>query len=164
GPAEVVLLPGLVSGGKFAGFGAPIRLASAKGPLDVSVADVDSDGAPDAVVVDRDGVLIIRGKQSSIVSNDTPQAARDLGSVVHLAEPTLTITPGHQDAWYRLRVPDEAFPGAGNQMIDFSGGFTNEEGAGLRMEVVKASGEVVGSGERFRIVAKQRETLFVHVF
>ena len=42
GPPEIVLLPGLVDDhGNFAGFGGPIRLASAKGPLDVKVENVN---------------------------------------------------------------------------------------------------------------------------
>ena len=84
--------------------------------------------------------------------------------MVHLVQPTSTIIPGHQDAWYRLQVPSELVPGAGDQVLDFSGGFAYQTGAGLLMEVVDAAGNLRGSGERFRIVARQGETLFVHVY
>ena len=165
GPAEVVLMPGLVDeNGKFAGFGKPIRLAAPKGPLDVKTADVNGDGVLDVVVVDPDGILVIFGKQPIIQRNDTPQTARDLGTVVHVVEPTLTIVPGHTDAYFRLTVPSEAYPGAGDQVLDFSGGFTNEEGAGLMMEVFDAGGNLLGAGDRFRVRAAQDSLLLVHIF
>ena len=165
GPAEVVFLPGKVdANGKFTGFGAPIRLASPKGPLDVKIEHVNDDGVLDIVVVDRDGILIIYGKQPAVLPNDAPETARDLGTVVHAVEPTLTIVPGRTDAYFKLTVPEEAFQQAGNQVLDFSGGFANEQGAGLTMEVLDRSGAVRARGERFRIVAEQGEELFVRVF
>jgi hypothetical protein len=164
GPAEVVLLAGMVDkDGHFDGFSDPVRLAAARGPLDVNVGDVNGDGVLDAIVVDRDGILVIYGRQHAIKPNDTLQTARDLGPTIHLMLPTLTITPSHQDAWYRLQVPVEVVPGSGDQVLDFSGGFVSQSGAGLMMEVVDASGQVRGSGERFRVVARQGETLLVHV-
>ena len=66
--------------------------------------------------------------------------------------------------YYKLTVPTEAFAGAGDQVLDFSGGFANEEGAGLMMEVLDAAGNVLAAGERIRLVAEQGEELFVHVF
>jgi hypothetical protein len=171
GPAEIVLLPGKVKDGQFDGFGDPIRLASAKGPLDIKVAHVNDDGAPgpaddvlDVLVVDRDGILVIFGQQPVIESNETLETARDLGTVVHVVEPTFTIVPGHSDAFFKLIVPTEAFEGAGDQVLDFSGGISSQEGAGLMMEVVDVAGNIRGSGERFRIVAEQGEQLFVHIF
>ena len=114
--------------------------------------------------MDRDGVFVIYGKQPVIVPNDTEATARDLGTVVHLVEPTLTIVPDHADDFYKLVVPNEVFAGAGDQVLDFSGGFTNEVGPGLMMEVLDANGNVRGSGKRFRVQATQGEELFVHVF
>ena len=49
-------------------------------------------------------------------------------------------------------------------MIDFSGGFQAATGAGLMMEVRDAAGNLVGSGERFRVTAPQGAVLTVHVF
>ena len=172
GPAEIVLLPGLVDDqGNFAGFGHPIRLASPKGPLDVKVANVNDDGMPgtvddvlDIVVVDRNGIMVVFGQPPNIESGNTFNRARDLGVVVHLVEPKLTIVPGHADAYYKFTVPTEAFQGAGKQVLDFSGSFTNQDGAGLMMEVLDADGNIRGSGERFRVVTQQGEHLFVHVF
>jgi hypothetical protein len=146
GPAEVVFLPGLVDPqSNFNGFGVPIRLASPQGPLDVQVANVNSkhDDALDIVVVERDGILVIYGEPPTIPPNDTMQIARDLGTVVHLVQPTLTIVPGHTNAFYKLTVPAEAFAGSGNQVLDFSGGFANKEGAGLMMEVLDAAGNLL---------------------
>src|SRR5262249_41523727 len=60
GPPEVVLLPGLVdAGGHFAGFGSALHLATATIPQDVDVGDVNRDGAPDVVVMDREGVRVL---------------------------------------------------------------------------------------------------------
>jgi FG-GAP-like repeat len=165
GPAEVVLLPGLADNeGNFDGLGDPIRLALAKGPLDVKVGDVNGDGVLDVVAVDRDGILVIFGKPPVISPNNTPQTARNLGTVVHVVEPTQTIVPGRSDAYYTLRVPTEAALGAGDEVLDFSGSFTALEGAGLRMEVRDASGNLLGSGERFRVRAAQGQLLTLHVF
>ena len=126
--------------------------------------DVNGDGVLDVVVVDRDGILVIFGKQPIIQRNDTPQTARDLGTVVHVVEPTLTIVPGHTDAYYKLTVPSEAFPGAGDQVLDFSGGFANQEGAGLMMEVVDADGNLWRPATGFALRAAQDTQLLVHIF
>src|SRR5262249_39024183 len=124
GPPEVRFFPGLINAqGKFNGFGAPLRLASPTGPLHITARDVNGDGAVDAVVLDRDDVQVIFGKRPVIPPNDTPQTARNLGTVVHLVEPTLTIVPGHSDAYYTLRTPTEAARGAGDEILDFSGLF-----------------------------------------
>ena len=165
GPAEVVLLPGLVDDqSRFAGFGDPMRLADAKGPLDVKVGDVNGDGVLDAVVVDRDGILVIYGKKPVISPNDTLPTARNLGTVVHLVEPTQTIVPGRTDAYYTLRVPTEVARGAGDEALDFSGLFQAAEGAGITMDVRDAAGTLLGSGERFRVLAQQGQVLTLHVF
>jgi hypothetical protein len=165
GPPEVVLLPGLVGSlGQFAGFGDPIHLASPKGPLDVEVGDVNGDSVPDIVVVDRDGIMVIYGKQPVIPSNATPQTARNLGTVVHLLEPTQTIVPSHEDAYFTLTVPTEAVPGAGDEILDFSGFFQYAQGAGLAMEVRDTAGNLLGSGERLRIHASQGEVLTLHIY
>ena len=165
GPPQVIILPGLVDAqGNFAGFGSPEVLASSKSPQDIQTADLTGNGVADAVVVQQDGLQVIYGKPPTLVPNDTPQSARNLGTVVHVVEPALAIVTGHEDAYYKLTVPTESVPGAGNEVIDFSGGFQYLEGAGLGMEVLDASGQVLGSGERFRIDVAQGATLTLHVF
>jgi hypothetical protein len=165
GPSEIVLLPGRVDAqGKFAGFGAPIHLASAKGPLDVKVADLNGDGVPDIVAVDRDGILVIYGQKPVSPHADPTPDPRNLGTVVHVVEPTLTIVPGHEEDDYTLTVPTEAAHGAGDEALDFSGRFQATAGAGLRMEVRDAAGNLLGSGERFRVVAPQGAHLTLKVF
>ena len=164
GPPGVFVLPAIWSGDSLIGFDAPHLLAAGAAPQDVKAGDLNSDGVPDVAAVDRDGVLVIFGKKPVIPPNDTPQAARDLGSLVHVVEPTLTLVPGHQDAYYTLTVPIEAAHGAGDEILDFSGLFQALEGAGISMEVRDASGNVLGSGERFRVLAHQGEVLTLHVF
>jgi hypothetical protein len=164
GPPGVFLLPGLADGqGHFLGFGNPLELAPAVAPQDVAVADVNGDGVPDVVAVDQKGVRAIFGKPPQILPNDTPQTARDLGTVVHVVEPTLTIVPGHADAYYHLTVPTEAAHGAGNEILDFSALFEHIQGAGLSMEVRDAQGNLLGSGARFRVQAHQGDVLTLHV-
>jgi hypothetical protein len=161
----VIILPGLVDAeGHFAGFGAPEVLASSKSPQDIQTADLSGNGVADAVVVQQDGLQVIYGKPPTLVPNDTPQSARKLGTVVHVVEPALAISTSQEDAYYQLTVPTESVPGAGNEVIDFSGGFQYLEGAGLGMEVLDASGQVVGSGARFRIDVAQGATLTLHIF
>ena len=80
------------------------------------------------------------------------------------SSPRWRSVTSHEDAYYKLTVPTESVPGAGNEVIDFSGGFQYLEGAGLGMEVLDASGQVLGSGARFRIDVAQGATLTLHVF
>jgi hypothetical protein len=165
GPPAIVLLPGQVDAqGRFAGFGAPLTLAAPKAPQDLQVADLNGDGVPDIVVVDRDGILVIFGKPPVIPPNNTLETARDLGTVVHVVEPTQTIVPSHSDAYYTLAVPTEAARGARDEILDFSGLLQATEGPGISMDVRDAAGRLLGSGERFRVVARQGEQLTLHVF
>jgi hypothetical protein len=170
GPPTVVLLQGLTNeDGSFAGFdsfagGDAQVLATLKFPHDLQTADLDGDGSQDVIVADRDGIFVIFGKSPTIARNNTLEAARDLGAVVHTVQPTLTITPDDNDAWFKLRVPTEPFNGGVDEVLDFSGGFTNESTGGLMMEVVDDAGNIVNSGDRFRVVAHQGEELYVHIF
>ena len=165
GATGVFVLPGLVDDqGNFAGFGSPVELAPGQAPQSLALGDFTGDGAMDIAFVDRDGVHVIYNKPPAIPLNDEPATARDLGTVVHVIEPTETIVPGHLDAYFTLTVPTEAAQGAGNEVIDFSGLFQASEGAGLAMEVLDAEGNVLGSGERFRVSAAQGQVLTLHVF
>ncbi len=123
----------------------------------------DGDMKNDAVVVDRDGVLVVFNEPPTIAPNDTLANAQDLGVVVHLVQPTLSLVPGHVADFFKFTVPEEAI-GEGDQVIDFSALFEAEEGAGLQMEVLDSDGIVLGSGSRFRVRAAQEAELTVHVF
>lgn len=166
GPPEIVVLPnlGFDEGGKFKGYGAPRRIASAEQPLSLRVHDFDRDGTLDIGVVDRREYFIIFGDSPDIAPNDARTKARDLGTVVHTVQPTLTITSSTPEAWYRLKVPTEEFDSNRRQVLDFSAGFGVEAGGGLRMQVTDAAGNLLGSGARLRIVAAQGAELFVRVF
>jgi hypothetical protein len=165
GPPGIVVLPGLVNAeGQFGGFGAPIPYAPAYSPLDLRIADLTGDGSLDVVVAEAGGIEVVYPKPLALAPNTTPQTARNLGVVVHDVEPTETIVPGREDAYYRLTVPTEEAAGAGNEVLDFSGFFQGQGGAGLSMEVTDTAGNVVGSGQRFRVDATQRALLLLHVF
>jgi len=165
GPPQVTILPGLRDkNGHFAGFGNYQVLAPSKTPQNIQIADLTGGGVADAVVVQQNGLQVIYGKRPTLPPNDTPQRARNLGTIVHVVEPALAIIAGHEDAYYQLTVPTESAHGAGDELIDFSGGFQHVEGAGLGMEVLDASGHLLGSGARFRIVAAEGAMLTIHVF
>jgi len=161
----IVVLPGLVDAqGNFAGFGSAIPLALGSSPLDLKVADLTGDGSLDVVVADTGGIDVIYGKPLNLPPNTTPQTARNLGTVVHLVEPTQTIVPGHQDAFFTVTVPTEEAIGAGNEILDFSGLFQGTGGAGLSMAVLTSGGSLLGSGERFQVSAPQGSVLTLQVF
>ena len=166
GPSEIVILPGLVDG---QGPLRRLRLAlrpgfASKSPLDLKVADLTGDGTADVVVVETGGVEVVFGQPLTLPPNDTPQTARNLGTVVHVVEPAQTIVPGHDDAYYTFTVPTEVGAGAGDEVLDFSGLFQAQGGAGLEMEVLDAHGHVLGSGARFQVVVPQGAVLTLHVF
>ncbi len=163
--AQVVVLHGLVNGaGAFESFGTPRLLADARlaGPL--AAGDLDGDGVIDIAASDFGGVRVIYNNPPVLPANTSPATARDLGTVVHLMQPTEGIVRGEDHAFFTLTVPSEAVSGAGDQVLDFSASFQFQEGAGLRMEVLDAGGNVLASGERFRLLAPQGDVLTVHVF
>ncbi len=165
GPPNVVLVPGLADAqGHFTGFGSPVSLAAASSPLDLRLADLTGNGSTDIVFAEVGGIEVIYGQPLTLPPNTTPQTARNLGTVVHLVQPTQTIVPGHPDAYYSLTVPTEAAAGAGDEVLDFSGSFQATSGAGLAMQVTDAAGTILGSGERFRLVASPGAVLTLHVF
>ncbi|MGA3065609.1 MAG: FG-GAP-like repeat-containing protein [Tepidisphaeraceae bacterium] len=164
GPPDVVVLPTIYNNGVFGGFGAPDILYTGIAPLDVAVGDFNGDGVADIAIADSDGVHIVFGQTPTIVPNTTPQAARNLGAVVHVVEPTLSIVPGNSDAYFNLTAPTEADSSAGDEVLDFSGLFQNQVGSGLNMQLLDASGTVLASGERFQVAVQQGESLTLHVF
>jgi hypothetical protein len=120
------------------------------------------------VVIDGDSVRLIFGAHGGakpvIPPNDTPQTARNLGTIVRLTQPSLTIVPGHEDAWYRLTVPIEAAPGSRAEVVDFAALFEHTAGAGLDMAVLDSAGAILGVGSHLRLAAAQGQTLMLHVF
>jgi hypothetical protein len=161
GPPQVLFYPGKVDAqGNFTGFGSPIVLASPKTPIDIKVADFNGDGSPDVALVVQDGIQVIYGKPPSGTATGDP----NLGTVVHVIEPALTIVPGHEEEDYTLTVPTEAAHGSGDEVLDFSGDFQATSGAGITMQVSDSAGNVLGSGERFRVRASQGAHLTLRVF
>jgi hypothetical protein len=165
GGAEVILLPGLVDAqGHFAGFGAPQVLATVGTAGNIAVGHFTADGTADVAVADKGGVTVVYGRPPALAPNTTPQTARDLGSVAHLVTLPQAIVTGHEDAYYTYTVPTEAARGSGAEAIDFSALFQDVGGAGLGLEVSDAAtGQVLGSGDRVRVVAAQGEVLTVRV-
>ncbi|MGD0389028.1 MAG: FG-GAP-like repeat-containing protein [Tepidisphaeraceae bacterium] len=165
GPPDVVVLPSIYNTqGQFTGFGLPDILYTGIAPQDVSVGDFNGDGVADVVVTDQDGIHIIFGAPPTIVPNNTPATARNLGAVVHLVEPTLTIVPGHSNAYFDLTAPTEAASGAGDEVLDFSALFQDLVGTGLTMQLLDSAGNVLASGDRFRAQVQQGQALTLHVF
>lgn len=111
-----------------------------------------------------DGLTLIFGAEPEREQNTTPETARNLGLVAYHVEPTRTITSESKNAFFSLQVPVEAVQEAGDQIIDFGGFFTAEGGAGLSMEVLDSAGNVLATGERFRLRVAQGKELLVRVF
>lgn len=164
GPAQIAVLPAIWDSGGFEGFDNAIPIASAISPTAVAVSDVNGDGAPDIVYLDRDGMHVIFRGSPQFLPNNTPATARKLGAVVHILEPALTILPGHQDDYYSMTVPTEHVVGAGNEVVEISGQFSATGGPGLAIQVFDASGTLLGSGEDVRVAVPQGTRLVIHVF
>ncbi|HEY7088349.1 MAG TPA: FG-GAP-like repeat-containing protein, partial [Tepidisphaeraceae bacterium] len=162
GPPQIMVSPGTRNSGGVTTYGDGVHLAGGTSPLDLALSDLDGNGSLEIAFVDIDGVRLIFDAPPDIPANSTRQSARDLGTVVHLLQPTLTIVPGHADAWYRLTVPTEATSTLA-EVLDFSANFEHEQGAGLQMQVLDASGKLLGGGAHVRIAAAQGQTLYVHI-
>ena len=166
GPPGIVVLPNLGFNGSntFQGYGAPVAVSLAEQPLALDISDFNGDNVDDIGVVDRREFFVIYGKPPTIASNSSRESARDLGPLVHVVEPTLTITPKNRESWFSLTVPIESFDTARKQVLDFSGGFANQAAGGLVTEVTDRDGNSLGKGERFRVLAHQGDLLYVHIF
>jgi hypothetical protein len=163
-PPQLLMLPGLVdSKGRFAGFGTGRLLAYLDKAGKIAGPDLTGDGTTDVVMADIGGVRAFYSKPPTIVANTTAGTARDLGIVEHLVTQSQAIVTGHQDAYYTLKVPTEAAPGSGPEVLDFAMHVRYASGGGLQMTVLDANGNVLGSGARFRVVAAQGGVLTLHV-
>jgi hypothetical protein len=164
GPAQIAVLPAIWDSGGFEGFDNAFPITNAISPTGVAVSDVNGDGAPDIVYLDRDGMHVIFGGSPEVQQNNTPATARNLGTVVHILEPALTILPGHQDDYYDMTVPTEHVAGAGDEVVDISGQFSAIGGPGLAIEVFDSAGRLLGSGADVRVAVAQGARLLIHVF
>ena len=75
------------------------------------------------VVAEAGGIEVIYGQAAHPFAQHHAADARNLGTVVHVVQPTQTIVPGHEDDDYTLTAPTEAAHGAGDEVLDFSGDF-----------------------------------------
>jgi hypothetical protein len=168
---QVVFLPALFDDqSQFNGFGAaqPVASLNTAG----KIVAFNAGGATDLAATDNGGVWVIEdvsppatgGATVSIPTHNTPQTAQNLGSAAHITTLPQAIVAGYEDAYYTYQVPTEDVPGSGAEVVDFSALFKDVGGAGLGMEVLDAAGNVLGSGDRFRIIAAQGSVLTVHVF
>jgi hypothetical protein len=164
GETGISVLPGIADGtGNFVSFGSPIFVPGPKNATQLAIVDLDNDGLQDIIVGDFDGLTLVFGGEPQHQPNTTRDTARNLGIVAHHVEPTRSITSQSPDAWFRLQVPVEAVAESGDEIIDFGGFFNAEGGAGLKMEVLDSSGNVIASGERFRMRVPQGTELLVHI-
>ena len=164
GETGISVLPGIAdASGNFESFGAPIFVPGPESATQLAIVDLDSDGQQDIIVGDFDGLTLIFGGEPQREQNTTAETARNLGVVSHHQEPTRTITSETTDAFFTLQVPVEAVAEAGDQVLDFGGFFSSEGGSGLSMEVLDASGNILASGQRFRLRVPQGEELLVHI-
>ncbi len=114
-------------------------------------------------MADTGGVTVIYGQPLTLTPNTTLNTARDLGSVTHAVQLPVAVVTGFEDAYYTFTVPTEVVPGAGAEVLDFSALFQYTEGPGLQFTVTDAAGNVLGAGQRFRVVVPQGEVLTLHV-
>lgn len=165
GETGISVLPGLVDeSGDFLTFGDPIFVPEPESATQLAIVDLDDDGLQDIIVGDFDGLTLVFGGEPQREQNSTPETARNLGLVAHHVEPTRTITSESKNAFFSLQVPVEAVQEAGDQIIYFGGFFTAEGGAGLSMEVLDSAGNVLATGERFRLRVAHGKELLVRVF
>jgi hypothetical protein len=169
GPHGISVLAGLAdAAGHFTGFGPPVLLTPGNHPQSLVVGNLAGGAAAesDVAFVDTDGVHVVLPQAHSPTPNLTPQTARDLGTVLHVLEPTLTIAPGADDAYFRLTAPIEgSIHASGDEVLDFSGSFRDTTGPGLSMQILDAAaGDVLAEGEHAQVTVPQGTRLLVHVF
>ncbi len=161
---QLYMLAGITPGADGKVLAAARKLATLKEAGRIAAGDFDRDGALDLALTQTEGVRVLYGVAPAFLANTTPANATDLGTVTHSLSPTRAIVTGFTDAYYKLTVPTESAAGAGDQVVDFSGGFAAVQGAGLGMEILDAQNNVIGSGERLRLRVAQGATLTVHIF
>lgn len=164
GSPQVVYLGGQKDGAEqFTGFSATQQIGTANVAGKLAAGDFNGDDVLDAVLANGDGLRVLYGANPTIAPNSTLATARDLGTIVHFVSQPMTIVPAFDEAFFKITVPTEASTNA-DQVLDFSASVQFTSGAGLNMEVLDSDGKVVASGERFRIVRRQGEELFVRIF
>ena len=164
-----MILPGLGNdgGGNFLGFDTARTIATLTSAGQIVTGDFTGRGEVDIAAVEQGGVEIVYGTPPNIAANATSHTARDLGTVLHYVSQPQAIVTGHEDSYFTLTVPTESAPEARVVRYDRlpRALVQRRSGAGLQMQVLDASGNVVlGSGSRFRVVADQGQQLLVHVF
>ena len=132
-------------------------------PRDVDVGDFNGDETPDVLVVQQGGVLVIFGDPPEFEQNSSADKARNYGVVVHQFDQTQTIVPDRQEAFYKFTVPVESQTDQ-DQVVDVSLNFEHFEDTTLNAELRDANDNLVGSGERFRILARQGAEFTLRVF
>ena len=132
GPPEVMVAAGLgkpdADGNRFA---PAVHLASAESPLSLAFGDLNGDGSPEIAFADKPGVQVFFPNPATFSDNSSIKSARNLGTVVHVLEPTSTIVPGHSDVFFAMKVPTEAV-GHGDEVLDFDANFDHLARAGFR--------------------------------
>jgi hypothetical protein len=113
----------------------------------------------DIAAIEQGGVEVVYGTPPNTAASDT----QNLGTVEHYVGQPQAIVTGHEDAYFTLTVPTEAASN-GPEVLDFSALFQDTQGGGLQMTVTDAASNVLGSGDRFRVVADQGAVLTVHIF
>jgi hypothetical protein len=161
GAAQVIELPGDGTGA----FGTPVVLATVGTAGPVVAGDFLHNGTTDLAIGDTGGVTVIYGSPLTITPNNSAAAARIVGGNAHIVTLPQAIVTGHQDAFFTYHVPVESAAGSGPEVIDFSALFQFTGGTGLQMQVTDVTtGQVLGTGARFRAVANQGDVLTIHIF
>jgi hypothetical protein len=159
------------------GFAPPTRLAGGPFTGAIATGDFDNDGRQDVAIATAGGVQVVYSQALKIPANTTLATARDLGEVVHELTPKEVIAPGDPggpnflNSFFKFTVPSEIAQGAGDEVVDISAKYTNQEGAGLDLEVLDTLGHAypadvteLDDGTRIRLVAPQGTVLILHVF
>jgi len=105
-PSGVFVLPALADAqGHFAGFGLPLELAPADAPQDVVVADLNGDGVPDVVALDRNSYLPVHHPEFSLRQRRNEPDWNDLNARNRrILERSQSLVAARNKAAFALRV------------------------------------------------------------
>jgi hypothetical protein len=124
GAAEVILLPELLDiNGKYAGFGAPIVLATVGTAGNIAVGDFTGAGTTDLAVADKGGVTIIYGKPLTLTPNTTAATVAQTASALLIS----ALLTGFPDTGSGAAN----FGGESNGNVNPSNGSTQTSSGGL---------------------------------